>query len=241
MLAKIFGAHKLKFFAEDKKILKQVQDDTLTKLTVCEGNNIKKAAFTLAEVLITLGIIGVVAAMTIPNLMTKIQTHEIEARVKKSYATMANAMRLSSIDNGEPETWPTGEDMDVDLYWKTYLQPYLKSARLCANMKACGYKSNYQTQEERIQWSGLSWTLITESSRILFQLFDGTVVFIPRNDATNSYVSNFYIDVNGPKAPNTFCKDVFIFKRGTSEGITPILCTLKLRENGWKFPKDYNY
>ena len=173
--------------------------------------------------------------------MTKIQTHEIEARLKKSYATMANAMRLSSIDNGEPETWPTGEDMDVRLYWKTYLQPYLKSAKVCTSKKACGYNSNLSNK----QWSGADWSMTTNSSRILFQLFDGTVVFWPRNTINEAgepaYTSTVFIDVNGSKAPNTYCKDVFPFYRGTSEGLTPKGCTIKLRENGWKFPKDYEY
>ena len=45
-----------------------------------------KTGFTLAEVLITLGIIGVVAALTIPSLMTAYNKHITETRLKKFYS-----------------------------------------------------------------------------------------------------------------------------------------------------------
>ena len=54
-----------------------------------------KEGFTLAEVLITLGIIGVVAAMTIPNLMTNIQGIRVRAQLKKTISTLNQAVRLN--------------------------------------------------------------------------------------------------------------------------------------------------
>lgn len=55
----------------------------------------KKHAFTLAEVLITLGIIGIVAALTIPNLMTNTKKKQYVARFKKTISTLSNAARMS--------------------------------------------------------------------------------------------------------------------------------------------------
>ena len=60
----------------------------------------KIRAFTLAEVLITLGIIGVVAAMTLPSLMNKIQKRDTAARLKKFYSAMNQAINRSTVDNG---------------------------------------------------------------------------------------------------------------------------------------------
>ncbi len=54
-----------------------------------------KQAFTLAEVLITLGIIGVVAAMTIPTLMANIKARQYTSRFKKAVSTLSNAGRMS--------------------------------------------------------------------------------------------------------------------------------------------------
>ena len=56
---------------------------------------LKKCAFTLAEVLITLGIIGVVAAMTIPTLVSKTTANRYRAQYKKTVATLSQAARLS--------------------------------------------------------------------------------------------------------------------------------------------------
>ncbi|MDE6138104.1 MAG: type II secretion system GspH family protein [Candidatus Gastranaerophilales bacterium] len=58
----------------------------------------KLFAFTLAEVLITLGIIGVVAAMTIPTLMTKIQNRQYATAYKKAYSTLNQALKSANED-----------------------------------------------------------------------------------------------------------------------------------------------
>ena len=72
---------------------------------VPEGFKKKKAAFTLAEVLITLGIIGIVAAMTLPALMANGRKQETVARLKKFNSMMLQAILLSENDNGPYEYW----------------------------------------------------------------------------------------------------------------------------------------
>ena len=57
-----------------------------------------RSAFTLAEVLITLGIIGIVAAMTMPTLNDRITKRQVEARVKVAYSTIAQVMKMSEND-----------------------------------------------------------------------------------------------------------------------------------------------
>ena len=64
--------------------------------TFAQNNNIcQKAAFTLAEVLITLGIIGVVAAMTIPTLIANTNSQKYRSTLKKTISTLSQAARLS--------------------------------------------------------------------------------------------------------------------------------------------------
>lgn len=72
----------------------------------------KHCAFTLAEVLITLGIIGVVAAMTIPSLITKHQKSVFATRVKQTYSIISNALITSVAENGEPDTWDYGDSVE---------------------------------------------------------------------------------------------------------------------------------
>ena len=59
-----------------------------------------KKAFTLAEVLITLGIIGVVAAMTIPNLIANVNGQRYRSQFKKTISTLNQAARLSDSQFG---------------------------------------------------------------------------------------------------------------------------------------------
>ena len=63
-----------------ERVLSFAKLETLKRV---QGDLIKKSAFTLAEVLITLGIIGVVAAITIPSLVTKYHRHIIETKLQK--------------------------------------------------------------------------------------------------------------------------------------------------------------
>jgi prepilin-type N-terminal cleavage/methylation domain-containing protein len=64
------------------------------------GEGKKKAAFTLAEVLITLGIIGIVAAMTIPTLLSNVTKRQYVARLRKTVSTLSNAARMSNAQYG---------------------------------------------------------------------------------------------------------------------------------------------
>lgn len=59
-----------------------------------------KKAFTLAEVLITLGVIGVVAAMTLSVLINKYRERQYVVGLKKAVAIIDNAYRLAIYENG---------------------------------------------------------------------------------------------------------------------------------------------
>ena len=64
-----------------------------------------KKGFTLAEVLITLAIIGIVAAMTIPTLVNNYRKKDTTAKLKKFYSTMIQAIQLSELENGTSANW----------------------------------------------------------------------------------------------------------------------------------------
>lgn len=88
----------------------------------------RKIAFTLAEVLITLGIIGIVAAMTLPSLITSYRKQESGARLKKFNSTMAQVLILSQEDNGQINEW----DMSLrpEDFLKKYFAPYMKYLKI---------------------------------------------------------------------------------------------------------------
>lgn len=75
----------------------------------------KIQGFTLAEVLITLGIIGVVAAMTLPALIQKNNNKVVETRLKKFYSAINQAIMLAENDYGDKKIWYqdlAGADID---------------------------------------------------------------------------------------------------------------------------------
>lgn len=75
----------------------------------------EKSAFTLAEVLITLGVIGVVAALTLPILTANHRKKVIETRLAKFYTTMNEAIRMSETANGDRLYWDyLGQGFDKD-------------------------------------------------------------------------------------------------------------------------------
>lgn len=87
-----------------------------------------KKAFTLAEILITLSIIGIVAALTIPNLIQNYKRKVATVRLKKFVSVMSQAIELSELENGAITTWstaatiPTTGASDSDEYKDAYKQ-----------------------------------------------------------------------------------------------------------------------
>lgn len=96
--------------------------------------------FTVAEVLITLGILGIVAAMTLPALIQSNNNKVVEARLKKFYSAINQAILMAENDYGDKKYWyrdvtnTTQKDEegnfikgsnDFENWFNTYLAPYL--------------------------------------------------------------------------------------------------------------------
>lgn len=95
-----------------------------------EGVSMKNfnKAFTLAEVLITLGIIGIVAAMTLPTVLSKYREQVVLTKLKRVYSVMNQAITSSMVDNGSTLYWENTLD-PIDFYNK-YYKGYLKVTKI---------------------------------------------------------------------------------------------------------------
>lgn len=159
--------------------------------------------FTLAEVLITLGVIGVVAAITMPSLIANYQKHVTVNRLKKEYTTLAQAFAYSVGENGEPQTWDV-ENLDSYEFAKKYFYPYLKIVKDCGMETTgdCAFTHSMINSDEQTPYP---------SSYVRFYLNDGTRIALRLFNQDNSVWSNIYIDINGNKKPNKYGKDIFMF------------------------------
>ncbi|MBR1753944.1 type II secretion system protein, partial [bacterium] len=176
--------------------------------------------FTLAEVLITLGIIGVVAALTIPTLMQKTNEREIISALKKSHSNLSQAYKLAKVEHGSPDTW-YNEESDVNDTTRSTLmgeifKPYLKNAKYCGTGTGLGC-FDYETSvdfagNEKIKYGNetyLSKFILADGTSIFFFSYGGTA----RNlggPYKKSYGS-IGVDINGAKLPNKKGVDTFLF------------------------------
>ncbi|MFQ8626689.1 MAG: prepilin-type N-terminal cleavage/methylation domain-containing protein [Candidatus Gastranaerophilaceae bacterium] len=106
-------------------------------------------AFTLAEVLITLGIIGIVAALTMPALIADYKKKEDAAKLKKAYTIINQAFKLSEVDNGPSEHWPSAYDIGASAYYEQYWKPYFQGPSLCKTYKEWLYFAHTLENIER--------------------------------------------------------------------------------------------
>lgn len=93
----------------------------------------KYKAFTLAETLITLAVIGVVVAITIPTIITKYQAKVTITKFRKVYSTMTNAYTRATTENGAIQTWKfddAGELLEMFV-------PYMRVSEKCYFKKGC--------------------------------------------------------------------------------------------------------
>lgn len=84
--------------------------------------------FTLSEVLITLGIVGIVATITIPTIISKYKHAETTTRLKKFHSTMQQMILKAREEHGEVNTW--NRNVPHEQFLRTYFAPYLEHIQL---------------------------------------------------------------------------------------------------------------
>jgi len=172
-----------------------------------------KKAFTLAEVLITIGVIGVVAAMTIPALMTNINKRVIaHKKVVMEKKLLDGLNMMSNRENGLSVKYNNTEE------FVRALSKYLKIVTVCSNTelnKCFPYeKINYETKTGELKSENLTSITTAQKLKLMgnkwldpagFVMADGTPIIISYN---NSCGENIVVDPDKPsKAIPTACID----------------------------------
>ena len=173
----------------------------------------KNNAFTMAEIIITIGIIGVVSAMTLPTLINSYNEHVTVTKVKKMYSVLSQAHRMNKSQLEIPlgNTQATSDVAAKEI--ADIFIPYLKVAKDCGtNQKGCLYDGDYK----EFNGKGRASYEYGGSSAYRLLLNDGSSLWFRR---IISLESRAFFDVNGAKPPNRYGYDVFQFQITENEVI----------------------
>lgn len=174
-----------------------------------------KKCMTLAEILIVLGIIGVVAGLTIPNLVNDYRKNQTATQVQKVYSELKQAINISASENGEIKDWDwglfdTGNYSDWGTFFDTYILHYLNVSKKCGHSSfpnACA-TANFKCLDN----SNSKWSLYT-----IAILNNGTMLYLTPSTAPNATGIYISFDINGAKSPNMLGKDIFVLSVSKAE------------------------
>ncbi len=177
----------------------------------------------MAEVLITLGIIGIIASMTMPQLLGHYQKKVTETRLKRVYNIIAQTIERSKVEYGDPSGWwldaiagkgQSYRDDATELFVSQFWDPWVPKIKdkTYESMKDFGYD----------KVNGLK---MDNTKAMIYVLNDGTVVgiwimvYIDENGkGGNLSAIGYMVDVNGLEYPNMFGRDIFLFQLNPKTG-----------------------
>lgn len=221
---------------------------TLTEVFLPCRKTKRSFGFTLAEVLITLGIIGVVVALVLPFVITNYQKQVVETKVRKFNSILNQAVKMSMVENGDPDTWVVRNKTysykeNVD-FLNTHIFPYIryKNYSRCTVVPegVCTTLHDGSMFSFRVDAGGgdIAYFLdgkrnINPRNKFQFQFTKNNGVFMGINSThfIEPYIYAWNGTVQGLKNGNKYactknCGDC-------------AYCTKLIQLNGWRIPKDY--
>lgn len=183
----------------------------------------------MAEVLITLGIIGIVAAMTLPSLIANHRRQVTLSKVKQTYTVLNNALERAKVDyDTEVNNWyiPTeGSTLDKSMFFaETYMIPYLEVLHYCKDKISAPY-CNLTPKLLIGTTNGEPMYPVSSRYGTSFVLKNGTIVYVKvgamtQGEIDSGGVSRIWIifDIDGFQGYNSYGYDVFRVELGGEEG-----------------------
>lgn len=178
--------------------------------------SMNRNGFTLAEVLITLGVIGVVAAMTLPVLITNYKGNVLKTQLQKSYSVIQNSLQMMNNEQGfvaKPGSYAQ----------RTFINTYEKYLLVASDCKSDECESRYEENEDgEIVMTNNSSNYKTYNNKKLTNQYlddgqlilpDGSFIMIQNENVALGGTILISVDVNGIyKKPNRWGHDLFTFQ-----------------------------
>ena len=190
-------------------------------ITVVYNHMTKNNGFTLSEVLITLVVLGIISAITVPSVIQSTQKQEYVSKLKKAYSVLSQSVYRVSMKNGDP----VGDfsSLAEDDFFDTFLKE-VNNAKLCKDSASgCFTDKNiiYLNGKESPNTFDRKNSLITVDGIA----YGWSPEYCADKGLTDSDFENcigrFIVDVNGHKSPNRYGYDVYFFAVVDGKGIVP--------------------
>lgn len=172
-------------------------------------------AFTLAEILITIGIIGIVAVLTLPVCIQKYQEKVTMEKLKVTSSIMSQALKKLQLEEGTPGEWGLAKKS-----WENEADTLILANNIKKAVKVlydCGFNDS---KGQCTPLSGYKFlnggngdNFATRKGYYKLVLANGTSIVI-RNDMNANIAGMVYVDTNGKKSPNMWGRDLFLFSIG---------------------------
>lgn len=176
------------------------------KSFIC-GGKLKKIAFTLAETLIALVVIGVISAITIPTLQIQHQKEQTIVQLKKVFSDLSRAVSMARTEYGDPISWDYS--LNNNEFFNEYLYPFVQlSTQTIQEAKDGGI--TYKQLSGQVENS----LLIMRNQGRIVELMSGCQIFTyPLAYSTDGTTRRkcYAVDINGYRNPNKFGRDLFMF------------------------------
>lgn len=221
------------------------------------------SAFTLAETLITLVIIGVVAAIAVPTIHNNSQKKQTVTQLRKMHSELCQAVSMAQTIHGDPSHW----DYDLNHYnfFKEYLFPFVQVSQ--DKVKDVKKHTTYR------KLSGVEETslYVMQQNSEVVNLISGNQIFIGQMSGVLNTANRrcYLFDTNGYKKPNKIGRDLFMYcivkgkgvvaytasstdyestntnltraqlKQECNKSSTGLYCAALIMKDGWQIKDDY--
>lgn len=175
-----------------------------------------KKAFTLAEIVVAVAIIGILSALTLPTLLTNsiaINNQYVDG-LKKTYSGLLYTTERIKANNSGVFTGAWVNDATVDDNLRNLYSSGLKIIKVCdqADAKTGCWSADYYKFDgtaNSLDLSSYSMAVLNDGTFLVFHSL--STACTDTSVAGNIGCGEIYIDVNGAKSPNRFGKDIFLF------------------------------
>lgn len=204
----------------------------LRKIIALSKSNPIRQAFTLAEVIVVIGIIGIIASMTIPTLVHNIQDIEFQNKMKKEYSVLSEAFQLIKNENGGSFVDALASCSNPSICISEVFKQKLLYLESCdtndgTNINICfpalsriKFLNGNSANDMYVGNSYTEGLVLKDGTSLALELGNASCT-----DTTGIYNNNcgwVTVDVNGIKPPNTWGRDIYVFQL-YSDAIRP--CT----------------